>query len=257
VVVPAFGEGRRIGETVTALATTLTEASGSRPEIVVVDDGSLDDTSARARAAGADQVIRLPVNRGKGDAVRAGMLAANGSGVIFTDADLSYPPAQNVRLRDALEEGWDVVLGNRHHAETRTTVGSSIVRAATHRGFNLFTRLVLSRRFGDTQCGLKGFHRDAATQVFGRSRIDGFAFDVEALCIAGRLGLQISEVPVELANADESTVQLKSEVLRMLRDLLRIRRWAAQGAYDDPQPGAASRGVDDAGGAQGVAPGPD
>jgi dolichyl-phosphate beta-glucosyltransferase len=234
VVVPAFGEGRRIGDTVAALVATLSEQAGARPEIIVVDDGSLDDTSDRARAAGADQVIRLPVNRGKGAAVRAGMLVATGSSIVFTDADLSYPPGQIVRLRDAVEDGWDVVVGNRHHADTRTTVGSSMVRGITHRGFNLFTRMVLSRRYGDTQCGLKGFHRDAARQVFERSRIDGFAFDVEALCIAARLNLEITEVPVELANAAESTVQLKTEVLRMLRDLVRIKRWAAQGVYDGP-----------------------
>ena len=236
VVVPAYGEADRIADTVTTLRRALAEPGGEGVEIVVVDDGSHDETAQRAQAAGADRVIRFPANRGKGAAVRAGMLAATGSAVVFTDADLSYPPAQIVRLRDAVEAGWDVVVGNRNHADTQTIVGSSTMRGITHQGFNQLTKLVLARRFGDTQCGLKGFHHASAQLIFGRSRIDGFAFDVEALGIAGRLGLSITEVPVQLANAAESTVHLKVEVLRMLRDLGRIRRWTRTGAYDRAEP---------------------
>jgi len=265
VVVPAYGEGRRIFDTVTALRRVLAEPGDAGLEIIVVDDGSSDDTAGRAAAAGADHIIRFPENRGKGAAVRAGMLAATGSAVVFTDADLSYPPAQIVGLRDAIEAGWDVVLGNRHHADTQTTVGSSAVREITHRGFNWLTHLVLARQFGDTQCGLKGFHHDSARRIFARGRIDGFAFDVEALGIAGRLGLKITEVPVELANAEGSTVELRVEILRMLRDLIRIKRWSASGAYDVPAPGESQEArvspADDpdatAQGPEGTAAGPD
>ncbi len=227
IVVPAFSEGRRIGSTILALRAALGDA-----EIVVVDDGSPDDTAAAARAAGADQVIRLPVNRGKGAAVRAGVLAATGVSVVFTDADLSYPPPQIIRVRDELEAGWDVVVGSRRHAETRTVERAGALREVSGRVFSLFTRIVLPRgRFGDTQCGLKGFRRDAAQRLFGLSRVDGFAFDVEILWLACHLGLRVTEVPVELDSAAGSTVHLSRDALRMLRDLLRVRRWAATGAY--------------------------
>jgi dolichyl-phosphate beta-glucosyltransferase len=228
VVVPAYGEGRRIAATVAVLR----QALGEGLELVVVDDGSADDTAAQAAEAGADEVIRLPANRGKGAAVRAGMLAATGATVVFTDADLSYPPAQIVRIRDEVERGWDVVVGSRRHIDTRTLVRAGRLREVSGRVFNLFSRLVLARPVRDTQCGLKGFHADAARRVFGVARIDGFAFDVEVLAIAERLGLAVAEVPVELDSAAGSTVRLQVDAVRMLRDLVRIRRWVASGAYD-------------------------
>jgi dolichyl-phosphate beta-glucosyltransferase len=228
VIVPAFREERRIAATVVALRSTL----GAGTELIVVDDGSPDRTSEAAREAGADGVIRLPVNRGKGAAVRAGMLAASGSTVAFTDADLSYSPDQLLRLRDEVEAGWDVVVGNRHHAEARTLVRSGRLRELTGRVFQLMTRVVLARRYGDTQCGLKGFHRAAATRIFGVARVDGFAFDVEVLWLAAHFGFAVTEVPVELASAEGSTVRLNVDPVRMVRDLVRLRRWAASGVYD-------------------------
>ena len=234
VVVPAFGEERRIGATVAALRAALSDQLSGSLELVVVDDGSDDATTERAREAGADQVIRLPSNRGKGAAVRAGILASSGSAVVFTDADLSYPPGQVMRLVEQIEAGWDVVVGSRAHADTRTTGASSPLRAISGRLFNLVTGAVLDRRFGDTQCGLKGFHRDAAERVFSLARVDGFAFDVEVLWLAGHLGLAVEEVPVELASAEGSTVRLNVDPVRMLRDLWRIRRRAATGSYGPP-----------------------
>ncbi len=224
---PAYGEGRRIGAAVIALRGVL----GADTEIVVVDDGSTDDTGAAAEAGGADLVVRLPDNRGKGAAVRAGMLAAHGDVMVFTDADLSYPPAQIELLRAELERGTDVVVGSRRHIGTRTLVRAGLLREASGRVFNLFTRLVLSRRFGDTQCGLKGFRREAAQEIFGHSRIDRFAFDVEILWLAGHYGFSIAEVPVELDTAPGSTVSLARDAVRMVRDLTKIRRWSARGAY--------------------------
>lgn len=232
VVVPAYREERRIEATVVALVETLAGPLGRGGlEIVVVDDGSGDATAGRASGAGADRVVVLPLNRGKGAAVRAGVLACTGSTVVFTDADLSYPPSQVLRLLEQVELGWDVVVGSRTHTETRTLIASSRVRELTGRVFNRVTAVVLDRRFGDTQCGLKAFHRDAATEIFGRSRIDGFAFDVELLWLAGHLGCSIEEVPVELASAEGSTVRLNVDPIRMVRDLWRIRRGAARSSY--------------------------
>jgi glycosyltransferase involved in cell wall biosynthesis len=240
VIVPAYGEGRRIGATVATLRRCL--AGSGEPgevEVVVVDDGSPDDTADQARRAGADQVIRLSANRGKGAAVRAGMLAATGSAVVFTDADLSYSPAQVLRVRDGIEVGWDAVVGSRVHPEASPLVPAGLVRQVSGRVFNLFTRLVLRGTFGDTQCGLKGFHRDTAQKLFGLARIDGFAFDVEILWLCQRFDVPVLEVPVELASGEGSTVRLPAEAVNMIRDLLRIRRLARTGGYD--WPGAAPR----------------
>jgi dolichyl-phosphate beta-glucosyltransferase len=224
VVLPAYGEEHRIARTIERVRHALSPLG--ELEVVVVDDGSGDRTAEVARDAGADQVIRLPVNRGKGAAVRAGVLAARGSTVVFTDADLAYAPSQMVSLVDEVEKGWDVVVGSRHEREA--TRG---VRDIGHRVFNRVTRAVLDRRFADTQCGCKGFHRAAAQRLFARARIDRFAFDVELLWLAGHLGLAVEEVPVELDRADGSTVRVSVDAVRMLRDLLRIRWWTARGAY--------------------------
>lgn len=227
VVLPAYGEERRIAGSIARVRTALSALGDI--EIVVVDDGSTDRTATVAEQAGADQVIRLPGNRGKGAAVRAGMLAARGSTVVFTDADLAYAPEQISVLVEKVEKGWDVVVGSRHGR------AASGVRGVGHLAFNAATRAVLERHFVDTQCGFKGFHRDAARRLFGRARIDRFAFDVEVLWLAGHLGLAVEEVPVGLRGAEGSTVRFSLDALRMLRDLARIRWWAARGAYGPPE----------------------
>ena len=235
VVVPTFNEEARIGSTVTRL-----RAAGLADdlEVVVVDDGSPDDTAGAARAAGADRVVVLPSNRGKGAAVRAGMLAAEGRTIVFTDADLAYPPEQIARVLAEVEAGADVVIGSRRHVDTTTLVRARRLREVTGRLFNLLTFVVLLGRYRDTQCGLKAFRHEAARLVFSRTRIDGFAFDVEVLHLAERLRLTLREVPVELANTTESSVRVGRDSLRMLWDVFRIRRLAARGAYGRPEGGS-------------------
>lgn len=233
VVVPAYREAARIAATVARLEAALAPLAGAGGyEIVVVDDGSGDGTAAAARAAGAGQVIALPVNRGKGAAVRAGMLAARGRTVAFTDADLAYPPEQLLGLLAKVEEGWDVVVGSRKHVGTTTLVRARRVRALTSRAFNLLTELVLLGQYRDTQCGLKAFRSDVARLIFSRTRVDRFAFDVEVFHLAERYRLSLAEVPVTLANTATSSIRVGIDAARMLADLWRIRRWAGQGAYD-------------------------
>ena len=231
VVVPTYREEARIGATVARLRAAALADDGEL-EIVVVDDGSPDDTAAAARAAGADQVIVLPENRGKGAAVRAGMLAAHGRTIVFTDADLAYPPEQIARVSAAVEAGADIVIGSRRHVDTTTLVRARRLREVTGRLFNLLTFLVLLGQYRDTQCGLKGFQYDAARLLFSRTRIDGFAFDVEVLHLAERYRFALREMPVELANTTESSVRVGRDSLRMLWDVFRIRRLGARGAYD-------------------------
>ena len=241
VVVPAYHEAERIGATVAALRTALAAvAEHGGVEIVVVDDGSADGTTAAAQAASADQVIELPENRGKGAAVRAGVLAATGRTIAFTDADLSYSPDQLVLLLEQVEDGWDVVVGSRRHTETTTLVRAGRLRELGGRAINLLTHAVLLGQYRDTQCGLKAFRSDVAHLLFQQSRVDGFAFDVELFHLAERHRLSLTEVPVRVANSARSTVRVVPHALELVRDLFRVRRWGREGVYDvetTPTPG--------------------
>jgi len=233
VIVPAYDEGDRIGATVRELAAGLAEvAVAGGLEIVVVDDGSHDATADAALAAGADQVVVQPVNRGKGAAVRAGVLAARGRTVAFTDADLAYGPDQLLRVLAAVEDGWDMSIGDRRHPDTETLVPPSRLRAIGSRAINWLGYAVLLGSYRDTQSGLKSFRSDVARFLFARSRVDGFAFDVELLHLAERHQLSIAEVPVEVTNSSRSTVRAARDALRQAADLFRIRHWSAEGAYE-------------------------
>ncbi len=233
VVVPAYREADRIAATVQTIRADLGELDGSGDlEIVVVDDGSDDDTAGRAEAAGADVVVRSTPNRGKGAAVRQGVLAASGRTVAFTDADLSYAPEQLLRLLDGIEAGWDVVVGSRQHVETRTVVRAGRLREVGGRVINLLTGIVLLGRYRDTQCGLKAMRSDVGRLVFGHAHIDGFAFDVEVFHLIERYRLTLLEVPVEVVNSSRSTVNVARDAARLVRDLFRIRRWGRIGRYE-------------------------
>ena len=233
VVVPAYGEVGAIAAAIGRIREELASvADDGGLEVVVVDDGSGDGTADAARAAGADTVLAFPENRGKGAAVRAGMLAATGRTRVFTDADLSYAPAQIERLLTEVEDGWDVVVGNRHHEGSTTLVAAGLLRQAGGRVINLATRAVLVGPHQDTQCGLKAFRSDVARVIFGHSHIDGFAFDVEVIHLVERYGLSLEEVEVEVVNSDRSTVNVARDAVLLLLDLVRIRRRATRGVYD-------------------------
>jgi dolichyl-phosphate beta-glucosyltransferase len=228
VVLPTYAEGARVAASVAAVRAAL---DGIDTEILVVDDGSPDDTAAQAEAAGA-RVVRLSPNRGKGAAVRAGMLAATGRTVAFTDVDLAYPPEQLRTLLAAVEDGWDVAVGNRWHPGSHAIARPSLARQVSSRLFNVLTATVLLGQYRDTQCGCKAFRGDVARQLFGAARLDGFAFDVEVLHLVERYRLSLTEVPVQVDDGGSSTVRVGAVALGMVRDLFRVRRWGSEGAYD-------------------------
>ena len=228
VVIPAKDEAERIAGTVGRL---LRELEDLDLEVLVVDDGSTDATSSIAAEAGA-RVLRHAVNRGKGAAVRTGVLAARGRTVAFLDADLAYPPAQARVLLDAIEDGWDVAVGNRFDPDS-VIGGRTVVRYVLGRLFNALTAAVLLGQYRDTQCGCKAFRSDVARSLFSRTKLDGFAIDVEVLHLIERDGLSLREVPVTLDAVQGSTVSTVSSA-RALGDLLRVRRWSRSGEYDGP-----------------------
>jgi putative flippase GtrA len=261
VVVPAYDEADRIGLTVQALRDGLAEVAASGGlEIVVVDDGSTDGTADVALAAGVSQVVVQPGNRGKGAAVRVGVLAARGRTVAFTDADLAYGPDQVQRVLDAVEDGWDVAIGDRRHPQARTLVAPSRLRAVGSRAINWLGYAVLLGSYRDTQGGLKAFRSDVARFVFARTRVDRFAFDIEVLHLVERHQLSLVEVPVEVTNSSRSTVRAVRDAAGLVIDLFRIRHWSAEGAYEDAGD-LPSVVADDAVGASravpGTAPAPD
>ncbi len=240
VVVPAYNEGDRIADSIVALRTALAPEVGAESlQILVVDDGSSDDTVAIAESAGADVLVQ-PVNRGKGAAVRAGVIAASGQSVVFTDADLAYPPALVLDVLKELEAGWDVVVGSRRHEDTTTLVKARWFREVGGRFVNWLTHLVLLGHFRDTQCGIKGFRGDIGRVIFERCRIDGFAFDVELFMIAEQDRLSLTEVPVSVENRQGSTVRLIQDTARLFADLIRLRRAVGWGWY---RPNSSQRAV--------------
>ncbi len=242
VVVPALDEASRIGATVTAIRDALSDVAASEGlEVVVVDDGSTDRTADAALEAGADQVVVLPENRGKGAAIRAGMAAARGRTIAFTDADLAYSPDQLLGVIAAVEDGWDVAMGSRRHPDTTRVEGPGALRDLGSRGVSLLAMAVLLSHPHDTQCGLKAFRSDVAKPVFALGRVDRFAVDIEVLHLVERHGWSVAVVPVQLRMGERTTVRLARDALRLLGDLWRIRHWSATGAYELPDVASPSR----------------
>ena len=235
VVVPALDEAARIGTTVAAIRDALSTIDrDGGVEVVVVDDGSADSTADAALEAGADQVVVLPANRGKGAAVRAGVAAARGRTIAYTDADLAYTPDQLLLVLAAVEDGWDVAIGNRRHPGSKSGRGAGMLRDLGSRAVNVLAMGVLLSHPHDTQCGLKAFRSDVAKSVFALGKVDRFAFDIEVLHLVERHGWTVVEVPVQVAMGDRTSVRLVRDTLRLLRDLWRIRHWSATGAYELP-----------------------
>ena len=228
VIVPAWNEVAHIGRTIEAARQFLSKhAPGG--ELLVVDDGSTDGTSEVARQLGA-RVLVHPQNRGKGAAVRTGMLAATGDLRLFCDVDLSTPMEEALGLKAALDAGAALALASRMITGAQVMRARQRRRAALSHVFNgLISRLAPG--VSDTQCGFKMFTAEAAEALFSRTRIDRYAFDVELLLIARRQHFAVREVPIRWAEADSSRVRLLRDGSRMLLDLARIAALDAQGAY--------------------------
>ena len=229
VVIPAFNEAERLPRTLGRLADYL-RAFGRAHEILVVDDGSSDATAERARAAGAT-VLRNDKNRGKGHAVRRGMLEARGQRRLMTDADLSTPIEELKRFLETMDRGFDVVIGSRALPGANIEVHQPWFRENMGRLYNLFVRALAVPGLRDTQCGFKLWTAAAARDAFAPARLDGFSFDVEALYLARKRGYRIAEVPVTWRNDAATRVGLGTGSAAF-PDLLRIRLYDWMGRYE-------------------------
>ncbi len=233
IVVPAFNESARIGNSIRKIDEFIRQSPLSF-ELIVVDDGSIDDTADIINQFSIRNLrfIRNPQNRGKGYTVRKGVLAATGKYVLFTDADLSAPIDEMTKLLDvALNEDADVVIGSR--AVDRSYIEKHQARFREFGGivFNRMVRVLLSLDLHDTQCGFKLFHREKSKSIFEKQTTTGFGFDPELLFLARLHGLRIRETPVRWSHAEGSKVRFLRDSSRMFLDLVRIRWNALMGRY--------------------------
>jgi glycosyltransferase involved in cell wall biosynthesis len=239
IVIPAYNESARIGKTLREVVTYL-EGQPGGGEVIVVDDGSKDDTTSVAEAVFAERaprgvegrVIRVEPNRGKGHAVRTGLLAARHTVAAFFDADLSMPVTETPKLVEPIRSGqYDVVFGSR--ALDRRLIGTHQpwTREQSGRIFNFVMRLLTGLPFKDTQCGFKAFRMDVCRAVVEGALIDRFGLDVELLFIAHRAGLRMLEYPVRWDDVAGGSVSFKTG-LQGFAELREVQRNAARGLYD-------------------------
>jgi dolichyl-phosphate beta-glucosyltransferase len=229
VVIPAFNEAGRIGGSLRVILDYLGQVS-PESEVIVVNDGSTDATSEIVRekfsTAGtiATRLIEQSPNRGKGAAVRAGLLAATRPIGLFSDADLSTPIDDAPRLIEPIAAGEvDIAFGSRaldrrligHHQPWRREQGGRV--------FNFVVRVATGLPFWDTQCGFKAFRLDVCRPVFERAQTEGFGFDVELLYLAWRAKLRMREIPVHWNHFDGSKVSFFRDSIRMFGEVVALR----------------------------------
>jgi dolichyl-phosphate beta-glucosyltransferase len=239
IVIPAYNESARIGGTLRAVRDCI-RARGWTAEVLVVDDGSTDNTVAIVRNfAMRNREFRLisnPRNCGKGYSVRHGVMEASGDIVMFTDADLSAPIEEAELLFSAIRQGADIAIGSRWLDRGRQTRHQPVYRRFFGRCFNAVTRLLIRLPFADTQCGFKAFRRSTAETIFRLQRIEGWGFDPEILFIALERGYEIAEVAVTWGHDERSRISYLRDGLKMLGDMMYIRWNSATGFYRQELP---------------------
>lgn len=232
LVIPAFNEASRIGDTLEHVFDYL----GRQPydsEVIVVDDGSNDATASIVRESfPAAKLVSYKPNRGKGHAVKTGMLAADGAYRVFYDADASTPIEEVEKLWPEFDKGAHVVIGSRDLPGSDVQVHQAWYRENMGRVFNRMVRIVAVGGMPDTQCGFKGFTASSCQVIFPRQTIERFSFDVELLYIARKHGLSIAQVPIRWINCPHTRVNPVRDSARMIADLLAIRWRDWQGKYD-------------------------
>jgi hypothetical protein len=249
IVVPAFNEAPRLADGMRRFDAAVADGAidVEQTEVLVIDDGSTDETASTARALLGHlphhRVVSLPANQGKGAAVRTGVSLARGACTAYMDADMAIDPRAVPRLLRALESA-EVAIGSRALADSMVD-GTYAVRAVMGRLFNRMVTTGTGLDLHDTQCGFKAFHTPAARLLFHLVRIERFAFDVEVLARARRLGLEVTEIPVHWKHVPGSSIHPLHDSLTMLSDVYRSRLGLLP---SPPVPGIVIRDPSDPGG---------
>lgn len=223
-----YNERTIIEDAVKTFSGYMADTFGEDWELIFVDDGSADGCGEVVAAAGKDEPrIRLCAytpNRGKGYAVRTGMLAATGDVILFTDCDNAYGTDALGRMAAAFSEGnADLVVGSRNLSKDGYE-GYTLIRKLASKVYIKLIALAAGFKLSDSQCGIKGFRREAARRIFTNCEVDRFAFDLEVIMIAGKLGCKIEEMPVKVINHRESKVNVLRDSFKMLRDVRRMKK---------------------------------
>lgn len=236
IVIPAYNESLRIESTLERVMACVRERAWDA-EVLVVDDGSTDDTAAIVQRWMQEHprlhLVKNRGNRGKGYSVRNGLLQSASEIVMFTDADLSSPMEEAQLLMDAIDAGADVAIGSRWLNRKRQTINQPLYRRFFGRCFNWVTRRVIGLPFKDTQCGFKAFKRDAAQVIFRLQTIERWGFDPEILFIARKLKYKVVEIPVTWGHDERSRLSYLKDGLKMLEEMAEIRSNSLRGRYDE------------------------
>jgi len=228
IIIPAKDEAKRLPSFLDNLIPYC-QNSVKQYEIIVVDDGSSDNTAILARDFQAKfsrlKVIRLNKNRGKGYAVKTGLFEACGDIVLFLDADGSTMPDEIENNLHFLKEGYDIVIGSREVKDDKHLVTAKYYRKMIGQVFNFFVHLLLFKEIKDSQCGFKMFRKETIRPIFSQVNIQGFGFDLEVLYLAFKLDYRIKEVPVNWHHVDESKINLIMDSLRMFINIFQVRIW--------------------------------
>jgi glycosyltransferase involved in cell wall biosynthesis len=237
IIIPAFNEQKRLGDSIRNILSFI-EKENLDAELIVVDDGSSDKTAEVGREAGREfpgittKVIRYEENRGKGFAVRTGLLAASGAIALFSDADLSTPIDELPKLVEPIErDEFDVTFGSRALDRSLIGIHQPWRREQSGKVFNLLVRLQTGLPFWDTQCGFKAFRMQKFRPLLEVMKIDRFGFDVEFLFVADYHKLRLKEIPVRWNHCEGTTISVFRDSRRMFNEVLQIRRNARQGKY--------------------------
>jgi len=244
LIIPAYNESARLGATLERVLAYV-HAQGWDAEVIVVNDGSRDNTAEIVKSfAAKDPILRLvenPGNRGKGYSVRNGMLNARGEIVLFSDADLSSPIEEASKLLAALDQGADIAIGSRWLRSETQTQRQPLHRQLFGRIFNLLLRLTLGLKFKDTQCGFKAFKQSAARAIFPLQKIERWGFDPEILFLARKFGFKVKEIPVVWGHSGGTRINPLVDGARMFQEMLRVRWYDLTGKYNATAPQAAQR----------------
>lgn len=234
VIIPAYNEERRLPRTLSDVYGFL-KARGGSFEIIVVDDGSKDQTAEHVVEYAVEhpevRLLSYQPNRGKGFAVRSGMMSAHGQSMLIDDADGSSPIAEVERLELALKNGADIAIGSRAKPDENRKVDALAHRKFIGNTFNAIVQSLLLPGLYDTQCGFKLFKRQAARDIFSVNRINGFGFDVEVLYIAKMRSYKVEEIAINWANMEGSKVNVLVDSPKMLLEVLKVTLSAWLGFY--------------------------